>query len=209
MSLDKLLRLANPTVAPEPSELVRAAADDLERIALLLASADEDDDGEGDDEDENDGDDSKGDEDDDTAKSKKGAKGKAGSNNWSKGDKNPAKGKGGDDDAKGGKKMPPWLNKSKKDKVKASRVLVQEAMVALAQLAGGEHLSLSLGQVPTLDSVQTVIRLARGGSDQVAMEHGPMHGEHEHPHRVVNVHSHTHSHNNDSRHACGDQGMMY
>jgi hypothetical protein len=202
VSLDKVLRLSQPAApAPDASALVRAASDDLERIALLLAQAD--DDGEGDDdEEEDDGDESKGDEDDATAKSKKGAKGKAGSNNWSKGGKNPAKGKG-DDDAKDGKKMPPWLNK-KKDKVKAS-ALVADAMVALSQLSGGEHLIVTLGHSPAPDPAQTVLRLARGGPD-VAMEHGPMHGEHDHPHRVANVHSHKHTHNGDSRHACGDPG---
>lgn len=202
MSLDKVLRLTQQAApAPDASALVRAAADDLERLALMLASADEDDDGEGDDEDEDDGDDSTGDEDDDTAKSKKGAKGKGGSNNWSKGGKNPSKGKGGGgDDAKGGKKMPPWLNK--KDKVKAS-ALVQDAMLHLSQLHGGEHVGLAAAA--PRDPAGIVMALARGGPD-VAMEHGPMQGEHDHPHRVMQVHSHKHTHNGDSRHACGDPG---
>jgi hypothetical protein len=208
VSLDKVLRLSQPAApAPDASALVRTAADDLERLAALLLASAGDDDGEGDDdEEEDDGDESKGDEDDDTAKSKKGAKGKAGSNNWSKGKGDtPAKGKG-DDSAKGGKKMPPWLNKGKKDdKVKASRELVESAMTALSQLSGGEHLIVALGHSPAPGPAQTVIRLARGGPD-VAMEHGPMSGEHDHPHRVANVHSHKHTHNGDSRHACGDPG---
>lgn len=200
MSLEKVLRLTQPAeVAPDPTALVRLAAEDLERIALMLAQADadEDDDGEGDDdtdddEDEDDGDDSKGGQDSAKAKLGKGKK--------------PFPGKGQDSKGgKSGKKVPPWLAK-KQEKVKASRALVQEAMVALSQLEGGEALRLSAETKDTpAAKASVVLRLARGGAD-VAMEHGPMTGEHEHPHRVVNVHSHRHTHNADSRHACGDAG---
>lgn len=263
MSLDKVLRLASAPERPaDASELVRLASENLERLALLLASADEDDDGEGDDEDDEDEDQ----DDDEDGPPKKGKK-----PSFVKGKKPAFGGKGGDDSKGGkgdGKKVPPWLAK-KQEKVKASRALVLDAMVALSQLGGGEVLSLSvltqaerekpsahtipgstdfpipdkvhlaaavarykqgklaghsqdevarhirtqakrLGEMVDLtapDLNQAVILLARGGSDQaVAMEHGPMSGEHEHPHRVVNVHSHRHTHNGDSRHACGDPG---
>lgn len=135
MSLDKVLRLAQPAApAPDASELVRLASEDLERIAVLLAKASEDDD---EDDDEDDPDD---DGDDDSS-----AKGDTDHDYWSKGGKQKKKlppGKKGKNDS-GSKKVPPWLGK-KKETVKAARELVLDAMVALSQLGGGETLSLSV-----------------------------------------------------------------
>jgi hypothetical protein len=175
-ALEKVLRLAAPEGGPadDAEELVRAAAERLNELVLLLA--DTDDDGDGDDEDD--------DED--------------------------------EDDAKGGKKKPPWLGKKKakgakadqdagKKKVKAS-ALVQEAMVALSALQGGE---LLLSRVPAREAAEsdseTFMRLAgkAPASQAVAMEHGRFNGTHSHPHRVIRVEDGDHHHNNDSNHTTG------
>ncbi len=119
MSLDKVLRLAAGHVPAETpaASYIRAAAQDLDELALLLAKAsdeddDQDDDGEGDD-------DSDSDEDDDED----------------------------DDNPKGKKKFKPFKKGKKKakdgDKVKAA-ALVLDAMVALHSLQGGENVSLSV-----------------------------------------------------------------
>lgn len=200
MSLDKLLRLSQPAApAPDASALVRAAADNLTRVALLLAKKAEDDDAEDQEPDDGEGggsDSGDDDEEDDDAPKGKGKKPFPGA-------KTPVKGKGG----KAGKKPFPWSDDDKSkggkdDKVKAAAELVQSAMVALSQLEGGEILRLSS---PQFTGPGMVLALAKGGSDAVAMDHGPMSGEHEHPHRVMNVHSHAHTHNGDSRHTCGER----
>ena len=117
-------------------------------------------------------------------------------------DEDDSKSKGDDEDndfwakkkaAKGKKKA------AKDDKVKACS-LVQDTIATLSNLSGAEL----IGPV-TVSPEATVMALARG-QQEVAMEHAPMSGEHEHPHRVFNVHSHKHTHNGDSRHACGDSG---
>ncbi len=180
-ALDKVLRLAAPEAGPadDAEELVRAAADRLNELALLLADTDDDGDGEDDDEDE----------DDDDPK---------------------AKGKG--KKAAKGKKVPPWLAKKGakadqddgKKKVKAS-ALVQEAMVALSALQGGESLLRGLELASESDS-ELLMRLAGKGSaasQAVAMEHGRFNGSHSHPHRVLRVEDGDHHHNNDSDHSRG------
>jgi hypothetical protein len=239
-SLDKVIRLAQePAPTPDAADIVRAASEKLERLALLLAKKAEEDDDEDDDPDDDGDDDSN-------------AKGDTDHDFWSK---------------KGKKKKA--LPGKKDDKVKASRSLVLDTMVALSQLTGGEHISLSvltaaerrkpsahtmsgttdfpipdeshlsaavreyhagnlaghskeevaahirtaakrLGKSVDLSTSPeaTVMALARA-QQEVAMEHAPMTGEHDHPHRIVNVHSHKHQHNNDSRHACGDSGYGY
>lgn len=79
-ALEKVLRLAGePELAPGPEQLIRAACESLDELALLLASddEDEDDDGEGDDSDDDQ------DEDDDNPKGKK-KKGKKKPPPWAK-----------------------------------------------------------------------------------------------------------------------------
>lgn len=117
-ALEKVLRLAEePELAPDPSELVRAACEDLDRAAYLLASDDEDDDGEGDD----DSDDSGG--------------GHSGHPAYK------ALVKKGVPAAKASKMC---AMSDKKKQVKASQAAVLGAMIALSALAGGEEVSLSV-----------------------------------------------------------------
>ncbi len=121
MSLDKVLRLAAgqaPAESPAAA-YIRAAAQDLDELALLLAKAsdeddDQDDDGEG-------GDDSDSDEDDDEDDD---PKGKKKFKSFKKGKKKGKPVKDG-------------------DKVKAAALLL-DAMVALHSLQGGENISLSV-----------------------------------------------------------------
>jgi hypothetical protein len=265
-ALEKVLRLAQPAaVVPEASDFIREAAEDLDRLALLLAQQAEDDD---EDDEQGDGDDDSSDEDDDEDDDAP-----------PKGKKKPKAGRGGNVPPwlknKAGKGGPPSKGSGKKQKIQASRQLVLEAMVALSQVQGGEVVSLSvltaaerkkpsahtipgsddypipdkahlgaakaryrqgklaghsdsevrnhinrqakrLGE-PGLDdedsekvAASALLTLARGGGhgQEVAMDHAPFTGEHDHPHRVVNVHSHKHTHNGDSRHACGDSRSM-
>jgi hypothetical protein len=125
-ALDKVLRLAQPDAvpaAPDAVDLVRLAAESLNRISLLLAKKsgkDPDDDG-----------------DDDST-----AKGDTDNDFWSKKGKKKKppkkKGKAGDSDDEGDDED------DDDEDVAASRVMVLEAMVALSQVEGGEFVSLSV-----------------------------------------------------------------
>lgn len=239
-SLDKVLRVAQPLAAPDSSELVRLASDDLERIAMLLAQQaedDEDDDGEGDDEDE--------DEDDKTPPwmKKKGSKGKAKKKSAVK-EKVAAsrslvlEAMVALSQLAGGETLSlSVLTQAEREKPGAHTIpgstdfpIPDVAHLSAAvgrykqgKLAGHPASTVKahilkhakrLGRQVELaepNMVSEVIVLARQQME-VAMEHAPMSGEHEHPHMVRNVHSHKHTHNGDSRHACGEpvySGAVY
>jgi hypothetical protein len=127
-ALDKVLRLAQPDAvpaAPDAADLVRMAAERLDRIALLLAKKTEKDpDGDGDDD--------------------SNAKGDTDHDFWTKGGKKKKpkkKGKAGDSDDDADEDD---YGKEDDEEVAASRRLVLEAMVALSQVEGGEFVSLSV-----------------------------------------------------------------
>lgn len=177
-SLEKVLSLAGTGgsgpvgwAEDEGAAFVRAAAKDLDELALLLADSDddEDDDGEGEDDDEDDSDDPK-------AKFKKMLA------------KKKAKG------AKGGKVKASALLQEAMTALahlQGGELLLSRVQLPPVPESDAGTLFRLAGRPPGRGAVAAM----------AAMEHGPHNGAHSHPHRASHVVDAEHYHNRDSRHS--------